>query len=321
MDGILIIDKPAGLTSHDVVARVRRILRERRVGHTGTLDPFATGVLVILVGRATRLAQFLSGADKEYEALIRFGYMTETGDCEGAPRLKNSEDGPIVEAIPDWSEREIEAALDALRGEIDQVPPMYSAKKVKGKKLYELARRGLEIERAAVRVKIHKLEALQDVGQPLRRNEDGTRDLRVRVLCSAGTYVRSLAESVGASLGVGAHLAALSRTRAGEFGLKESITLEELESLTRADAAGGAERVLISLNAALSWMPSVHLTSEAAERARHGVAVSLGDRTEGKYEDGQTVRLLDEVGELIAVAMMDAAAGALRPRIVLSAAK
>jgi tRNA pseudouridine55 synthase len=319
MDGILIIDKPAGLTSHDVVARVRRILRERRVGHTGTLDPFATGVLVILVGRATRLAQFLSGADKEYEAVIRFGYATETGDCEGAPRELN-EDGPIVEPVPDWSEREIEAALAPLRGEIEQVPPMYSAKKVKGKKLYELARQGLEIERAAVSVKIHKLEALQDYGPPLRRNEDGTCDVRVRVQCSAGTYVRSLAESVGANLGVGAHLAALSRRRAGEFGLKEALTLEELERQTQADAAG-AERILISLNAALSWMPSVHLTSEAAERARHGVAVRPGDSTEEKYEDGQTVRVLDEVGDLIAVAKVDAATGALRPRIVLAAAK
>ncbi|HEY6186586.1 MAG TPA: tRNA pseudouridine(55) synthase TruB [Pyrinomonadaceae bacterium] len=314
MDGVLIIDKPAGLTSHDVVARVRRILRERRVGHTGTLDPFATGVLVLLVGRATRLAQFLSGADKEYEALIRFGYATETGDGEGAPRSKN-EDGPKVERVPDWSEGEIEAALDALRGEIEQVPPMYSAKKVKGKKLYELARRGLEVERAAVRVKIHELEALQASGPLLRRNEDGTCDLRVRVLCSAGTYVRTLAESIGARLGVGAHLSALRRTRAGRFGLEDAITLEELER----QAAG--EGILISLNAALSWMPSVHLTSEAARRARHGVAVRLGDPSEEKYEDGQAVRVLDEEGDLIAIACVDAATGALRPRVVLSTEK
>ena len=318
MNGILIIDKPAGLTSHDVVARVRRILRERRVGHTGTLDPFATGVLVLLVGRATRLAQFLSGADKEYEALIRFGYATETGDCEGAPRGFD-EDGPIVEPVPDWSEQEIEAALAGQRGEIEQVPPMYSAKKVKGKKLYELARRGLEIERAAVSVKIYELEALHDSGPTLRRNEDGTLDVRVRVRCSAGTYVRTLAESIGASLGVGAHLAALRRTRAGEFGLEEAVTLEKLEQ-EAADGAG-AERVLISLSAALSWMPSVHLTSEAAERARHGVAVRLGDHAEEKYEDGQNVRVMDELGDLIAVAYVDAATGALRPRIVLAAAK
>lgn len=319
MDGILIIDKPAGLTSHDVVARVRRILRERRVGHTGTLDPFATGVLVLLVGRATRLAQFLSGADKEYEAIIRFGYATETGDCEGTPRSL-TEGGPIVEPVPDWGGREIEAALASQRGEIAQVPPMYSAKKVRGERLYELARRGVEIERAAVSVKIHELEALDGSHAPLRRNVDGTCDMRVRVLCSAGTYVRTLAESVGANLGVGAHLAALRRTRAGEFGLQEAITLEELERQTRASDAG-AERILISLNAALSEMPSVHLTSEAAERARHGVAVRLGDHAEENCEDGQTVRLMGERGELIAVAIVDAASKALRPRVVLANAK
>jgi tRNA pseudouridine55 synthase len=314
MDGVLIIDKPAGLTSHDVVARVRRILRERRVGHTGTLDPFATGVLVILVGRATRLAQFLSGADKEYEALIRFGYATATGDLEGEP-MSAKQDGPMVEHTASWSDAEIEAALASLRGEMEQVPPMYSAKKVKGKKLYELARRGLEIERAAVRVKIHELEALKGSGELLRRNEDGTCDLRVRVVCSAGTYVRTLAESVGAHLGVGAHLAALRRTRAGSLGLEEATTLEELEEQAR---AGSAERKLISLNAALSWMPSAHLTSEDARIVRHGVAVRVADE---KYEDGQTVRLVDERGDLIAVALYEAASRTARPRVVLAPEK
>src|SRR5215212_4895091 len=136
MDGILIIDKPDGWTSHDVVARARRLLREKRVGHTGTLDPFATGVLLILVGRATRLAQFLSGADKEYDAIVRLGYATDTGDRMGTPVP-----GPTGQRrAGKWSEEEIEAALASLRGFIDQVPPMYSAKKVGGKKLYELAR-------------------------------------------------------------------------------------------------------------------------------------------------------------------------------------
>src|SRR5918997_5162887 len=139
MDGILIVDKPAGLTSHDVVARVRRTLRERRVGHTGTLDPFATGVLVLLVGRATRLAQFLAGAEKEYEAVVRFGYRTETGDLTGAA-LSPVE--PSAARLLSLGESEFERALATLRGEIDQVPPMYSAKKVQGQKLYELARRG-----------------------------------------------------------------------------------------------------------------------------------------------------------------------------------
>src|ERR671932_236188 len=152
MDGLLVIDKPAGWTSHDVVARARRVLREKRVGHTGTLDPFATGVLVLLVGRATRLAQFLSGAEKEYEATVRLGYATETGDCDGARRGD-------VRACGARGAAELEAAWENLRGESEQGPRMYSAKKVEGKKLYELARRGVEVERAAVRVTVRVLEA------------------------------------------------------------------------------------------------------------------------------------------------------------------
>src|SRR5713226_6678982 len=171
MDGVLIINKPAGLTSHDVVARVRRILHERRVGHTGTLDPFATGVLVVLVGRATRLAQFLSGAEKEYEAVIRLGWATDTGDITGAPlidertgndssRANGTRADTQVRPYLHFSDREIESALASLRGEIDQVPPMYSAKKHQGQKLYEMARRGEVIERQALRVRIDTFAAL-----------------------------------------------------------------------------------------------------------------------------------------------------------------
>src|ERR1044071_7315591 len=155
MDGMLVIDKPAGLTSHDVVAQTRRILRERRIGHTGTLDPFATGVLVVLLGRATRLAQFLNEVDKEYEAIIRLGYSTDTGDRTGTPVP-----GPPSQRR-EWSEQAIEDALKTLRGEIDQVPPMYSAKKVQGKKLYELARRGESVERKPARVRIYEFEAIR----------------------------------------------------------------------------------------------------------------------------------------------------------------
>src|SRR5262249_34875872 len=157
-DGVLVIDKPAGLTSHDVVARVRRILRERRIGHTGTLDPFATGVLVVLVGRATRLAQFLSGAEKEYEAVIRLGYSTDTGDLTGE-RI----DGPTLsQRTP--SDSEIKAAVKSLRGLAEQIPPMYSAKKVGGRKLYELAREGVEIERKPVPITIKELEVSPRAG-------------------------------------------------------------------------------------------------------------------------------------------------------------
>src|SRR5882762_1516423 len=164
MDGVLTIDKPPGLTSHDVVDRVRHILHVRRVGHTGTLDPFATGLLIILVGRATRLAQFLSGLDKEYEAIIRLGYSTDTGDITGKP-ITDPSDG--LKASGPWTREQIEAALESLRGNIEQVPPMYSAKKQDGKKLYELARRGEEVERKAVPVCIHKFEPIKPAGELL----------------------------------------------------------------------------------------------------------------------------------------------------------
>ena len=159
MDGALVIDKPADFTSHDVVARARHILHERRIGHTGTLDPFATGVLVILLGKATRLSQFLTGVDKEYEAIIRLGYSTDTGDRTGNPI-----EGPSTE-VRKWTEEEIEAALQGLRGNIDQIPPMYSAKKVDGIKLYELARRGESVERKPVHVCIYDFAAIRPEGQ------------------------------------------------------------------------------------------------------------------------------------------------------------
>src|SRR5947209_7444845 len=179
MDGILIIDKPAGLTSHDVVARVRKLLGERRVGHTGTLDPFATGVLVVMVGRATRLAQFLSGAEKEYEGTVRLGYATDTGDLTGERRAGEIEDLKNMGLKDD----EIQAAIESLRGEIEQVPPMYSAKKVGGQKLYEMARKGVEVERRAVPVHVSEFEARRHNSSLLKHNEDGTSDLRVRVVC------------------------------------------------------------------------------------------------------------------------------------------
>src|SRR5687767_14029384 len=171
MDGALIIDKPAGLTSHDVVARVRRIIGERRVGHTGTLDPFATGVLVVLVGRATRLAQFLSGAAKEYLGVVRLGYSTDTGDLTGQPISKDREQPPHM-GLPTWSESEIEHAIQSFRGEIDQVPPMYSAKKRDGQRLYDLARRGETVERKSLRVRITEFEALRCGGHLLKDNQD-----------------------------------------------------------------------------------------------------------------------------------------------------
>ncbi|HEX7318130.1 MAG TPA: tRNA pseudouridine(55) synthase TruB [Pyrinomonadaceae bacterium] len=306
MDGILIIDKPEGWTSHDVVARARRVLREKRVGHTGTLDPFATGVLVLLVGRATRLAQFLAGAEKEYEATIRLGFATDTGDLTGVMR-----EGEVIADCATFNLEELEAALVPLRGEFEQVPPMYSAKKVGGKKLYELARKGEEVERRAVPVRVREFEivAVANEGH-IRTNEDGTCDVRARVVCSAGTYVRALAESFGENLKTGAHLAALRRTRAGEFGLERAVSLEELPNLVEE-----GREFLVPLEAALPHMPSAHLTAEDARRARHGVAVAVAG---GVWDDGAHVALLDERGALLAVGAYDARASLVRPRVMLA---
>src|SRR5215218_5780380 len=266
MDGVLVIDKPSGITSHDVVARARHILHERRIGHTGTLDPFATGVLVILLGKATRLSQFMTGVDKEYEAIIRLGYSTDTGDRTGNPIP-----GPSTE-VRHWTEREIESALQILRGNIDQVPPMYSAKKVEGRKLYELARRGETVERKPVRVCIHEFAAIRPEGQLIKDNLDGTCDFHARVLCSSGTYVRTLAEDFGKRLYVGAHLAELRRTRVGDFEITQAITLEQLQLHFAEESLGS---VVLPLNAALSRLPSMHLSAEDVRRVSHGREVKV----------------------------------------------
>ena len=304
MDGVLVIDKPVDLTSHDVVARARHILHERRIGHTGTLDPFATGVLVILLGKATRLAQFLTGVDKEYEAIIRLGYATDTGDRTGNPIS-----GP--ENAKAWTEAEIGEALKGLRGWIDQIPPMYSAKKVEGKKLYELARRGKSVERKPVHVWIEEFEAMRPEGELMKDNLDGTFDFHARVLCSSGTYVRTLAEDFGKRLYVGAHLAELRRTRVGDLGLDQAITLDQLKVHFIEESLGA---VLLPLNAALSLLPFVHLSGEDVRRASHGREVRVA---EAEWDDREYVKMLDGDEQVIAVGQYDATAKSLHPRVGL----
>jgi tRNA pseudouridine55 synthase len=309
MDGVLVIDKPSGMTSHDVVARTRHILHERRVGHTGTLDPFATGVLVILLGKATRLAQFLSSVDKEYDAIVRLGYATDTGDRTGTPIP-----GP-PEKPGNFTEEEIEAALQSLRGDIDQVPPMYSAKKVEGRKLYELARRGESVERKPVRVCIYDFAAIRPEGQLIKDNLDGTFDFHARVSCSSGTYVRTLAEEFGKRLYVGAHLAELRRTRVGDLEITQAITLDQL-TLHFAEQSLGS--IVLPLNAALSRLPLVHLNAEDVRRANHGRDVTV---PEADWADGENVKMCDADEELIAVGQYDANAKRLHPRVVFAGTK
>jgi tRNA pseudouridine55 synthase len=305
MDGALIVDKPPDFTSHDVVASARRILHERRIGHTGTLDPFATGVLVLLLGKATRLAQFLSGVDKEYEAIIRLGFATDTGDRTGQPLP------PAFSQREQPSAGEINEAILSLIGPMDQVPPMYSAKKIAGKKLYELARRGEEVERQPVSICIHEFEAIKSEGELLKDNLDGTFDLKVRVVCTSGTYVRTLAEDFGKRLQLGAHLAELRRTRVGEFPISQSVTLEQVKESLAEEAIG---TVLIPPAAALSTLPLMHLTSDDVRRTRQGMEVRS---PENSWADGERVRMCGEAGELIAIGEYDATMGKVRPRIVL----
>jgi tRNA pseudouridine55 synthase len=305
MDGALIIDKPAGMTSHDVVARTRHILHERRIGHTGTLDPFATGVLVILLGKATRLAQFLSGVEKEYDAIIRLGYATDTGDRTGNPL------GPSSKP-KNWSEEEIEEALQSLRGDIDQTPPMYSAKKIEGKKLYELARRGEEVERTPIHVCIYEFAAIRPGGQLIKDNLDGTFDFHAHVSCSSGTYVRTLAEDFGRRLYVGAHLAELRRTRVGDFPISQAITLDQLKIHFGEESIG---EVLLPPGAALSRLPFVHLSAEDVRRANNGREVRV---SETEWADGENVRMCDAGEQLIAIGQYNAKSRSLHPRVVLA---
>src|SRR6185295_14894391 len=274
MDGVLVIDKFAGMTSHDVIDAIRRILHVRRVGHTGTLDPFATGVLVVLVGRATRLAQFLSGVEKEYEAVIRLGFATDTGDVTGKRIDRLGETGMSVP--PEWSREQIEAALESLRGEIDQIPPMYSAKKQGGRKLYEMARRGEEVERKPVRVCIQKFEAIKPTGELLKDNLDGTFDFEVRVECSSGTYVRTLAEDFGKRLQVGAHLAELRRTRVGDFQIQHAQTLEQVKVSVAEEALG---KVMLPVDAALGRFPFMDLADGDVRRVQNGMPVRIAEAT------------------------------------------
>ncbi|HKN84550.1 MAG TPA: tRNA pseudouridine(55) synthase TruB, partial [Pyrinomonadaceae bacterium] len=250
--------------------------------------------------------QFLSGEDKEYDAIIRLGYATDTGDRTGTPLA-----GPKNTA-GNWSEAEIEAALAALRGYIDQVPPMYSAKKIEGRKLYEFARRGEEVDREPLRVCIHEFAAIKPDGQLIKDNQDGTYDFRARVVCSSGTYVRTLAEDFGRRLSVGAHLAELRRTRVGEFSLDNAVTLEALQTSFAEEALGP---LLVPLNAALSKLPFVHLSGQDVRNVSHGRQVKV----EGpQWADGENVKMCDAEEQLIAVGRYDAAAQVLHPRVVLT---
>lgn len=283
MNGVLVVDKPRGITSFDVVREVRRALGVKKVGHTGTLDPMATGVLPVCVGEATKIAQFITEATKSYDATVKLGATTDTLDAEG----KVLETRPV----PEMSRERLEAALQRFRGSFEQVPPMYSAIKIGGKRLYELARAGEEVERQARSVTVFEL-LLRDFSAD---------EVKLSVTCSKGFFVRSLAADLGEALGCGAHLVALRRTQSGPFKLAQAMPLDEVKAL-------GAGR-LVAMNDALVDLPVVQLSELEAGRARHGGVVEVSPTLKGLH------RVLAPDGALLALA--DAVKGRLSYRRVM----
>lgn len=247
-NGIIIVDKPAGWTSQDVAAKLRGVFREKRVGHGGTLDPMATGVLPVFVGRATRAVEFFEHADKEYIATLRLGTITDTQDTTGT----------ILETKPvQVTEAQLKTVLCSFVGTISQLPPMYSAIKINGQKLYELARRGKEVERKARPVTIHKLTLLTGAGT----------DFQIHIHCSKGTYVRTLCADIGERLGCGGCMAALRRTKAGKFTQEQAYTIEQLL------AAEAPETLLLETDTLFSQYPAYRVNAAAERKLRNGAQV------------------------------------------------
>jgi tRNA pseudouridine55 synthase len=278
VDGVLIIDKPHGLTSHDVVNRVRRLANTGRVGHLGTLDPMATGVLPLVIGRATRLAQFFSSREKKYDGCIRFGWATDTYDRDGTPLSTAIE--------PRFTRAELEAVLANFRGTLRQTPPPFSAKKVAGTPAYRLARKGAAVPLEPVEVQVFELELL----------ECGGATARIRVHCSAGTYLRSIAHDAGQQLGCGAFLESLRRIASGEFTVDQAHTLEALAALAR---EGRLVEALIPGSAVLPEFPNAAVDALTAGQIRQGKDFRLSpfvNRSGAKY-----IKAIGPEGELIAI--------------------
>jgi tRNA pseudouridine55 synthase len=278
-DGVLVIDKPSGPTSHDVVDRVRKALGQRRAGHTGTLDPFATGVLPVCVGKATRLVRFVAEGDKVYRASVRLGFATTTDDLLGEPL------GEVRPVRLDLAA--LRAACRQLSGALMQVPPLYSAKRVSGHRMYHLARQGVAVAREAVPVAVHAFDVVAF---------DHDR-VEVEVRCSPGTYVRALARDLGEELGVGGHLAALRRTRTGGFGLEHALAWD--------DVPARARQAVLPLSSLLTDMPAVTVDGDGAAQLRHGRDLGRARVLSGfpSADPPPRLRILDEAGALLALAV------------------
>jgi tRNA pseudouridine55 synthase len=285
LDGILIVDKPAGWTSHDVVAKVRKLLGVRKVGHTGTLDPSATGLLVLCLGKGTRISEYLMLADKAYRATLRLGVATDTQDASGT--VVSRHPGPFPE------ERAIRAVMEACVGMMHQMPPMYSAVKVTGVPLYKAARAGQIVPRVSRACQIHTLAIVSFRRIP-------TIDVVFDVACSKGTYVRTLCADIGDTLGVGGHLASLERRQVGRFRLEQALTLDELADVVERKEL---QAHMHSLADALSELPAFMLDPLASEAVRHGTAFSPSRirSTEGQWSSGTPIRLHGADGRLLAI--------------------
>jgi len=325
MNGVLNINKPAGMTSHDVVDQLRRLLHEKKVGHAGTLDPDATGVLPVCLGKATKIIQFLQDDEKAYEGTITLGIATDTLDASG--KILSVSDSNHVDLD------DVKRAFDSFVGEMDQTPPMVSAIKVQGKRLYKIARQGKTVSRTPRKIRIYDLELLD-----FRRSMLDTRyripdtryqrpassiqhpvssiELDFRVRCSRGTYIRALAADIGNALGCGAHLSRLVRAKSGIFELKDSIPLEEIQA-----APQSAFQVMRSMDDVLSSMPKIVITSPARRRFLNGVAVNGSEvvRYESEFRVDDLIRVHDEAGTLLGIgkATETYSSGALNPRAVI----
>ena len=289
VSGVLVVDKPIGLTSHDVVQMIRKGTGIRRAGHTGTLDPRASGVLVVLIGPAVRLSEYVSASDKRYQATIRLGSTTNTYDAEGT----------ITSSTPleDISEEAFDEILQQFVGEIQQTPPPYSAVKVKGRKAYELARKGEEVELEPRTINVYNLEVL----------EWAPPEAVIDVYCSSGTYVRSLTNDLGEALGTGAHLIGLRRTKSGKFTLRDAVPLRRLQE---SFAIGDWYRYLIPAAEALADWPMVELDPDQVELVRHG------HRIPAEAGLGEMVRGISQQGDLVALMEFDAETMEWQPRKV-----
>ena len=285
MDGIINLYKPRGYTSHDAVARIKRFCGTKRVGHAGTLDPMADGVLPILVGRAAAAQEYLMNHDKRYLAGMRFGLVTDTGDITGRV---------ISQTAVKLNCKDIGVAAENFTGKIRQIPPMYSAIKINGKKLYELAREGITVERREREIEIYKIEVLKAVTDT---------DFLVRVECSKGTYIRTLCEDIGEMLGCGGTLYSLTREACGEFDISDTVTLDEIERIYCEGGSSAVERFLISPEKVFTELKSIKLTDFYSRLCKNGCEIYLKKLglDEKAFSEDQTVRLYDNEGTFFAI--------------------